>query len=211
MQRRAFTMLELVFVIIILGILASLTLSNVKRDRKQEAADTILSLIRYTQHLALTDFEHNRSDTQWHRKFWQISVKNCSASGIYLEVGSDLDKSGSLSVVEAAIDPSNGKYLSLGGNNCSSIGSNVSKKVLLTDSFSVSSVSNTGGCNGVRHIGFDHLGRAHTSFTASTSPDYSTVVKTTCHWDFNMSNGETFKIDIEPETGYAHIVDQNHS
>ena len=58
-QSKAFTMIELVFVIVVIGILAALALPRIERDLRQEAADNILAAIRYTQHLALND---NKTD-----------------------------------------------------------------------------------------------------------------------------------------------------
>jgi len=43
MQNSAFTLLELVFVILVLGILTALAIPRIDRDLRQEAADNILS------------------------------------------------------------------------------------------------------------------------------------------------------------------------
>ena len=48
MQKNAFTMIELVFAIVVLGILTAIGLPNIDKDNRQEAADIILSNIRYT-------------------------------------------------------------------------------------------------------------------------------------------------------------------
>jgi len=58
-NKSAFTMIELILVIVVLGILAALAMPRVDRDSRQEAADNILSAIRYTQHLALMDNKTN--------------------------------------------------------------------------------------------------------------------------------------------------------
>lgn len=59
MKHPAFTMIELVFVIVVLGILSALAMPRIDRDLRQEAKDNILSSIRYTQHLALIDEKTN--------------------------------------------------------------------------------------------------------------------------------------------------------
>ena len=48
-------MLELVFVIVIIGILAAAIIPRMDRDSIYEASEQLLSHIRYTQHLAMTD------------------------------------------------------------------------------------------------------------------------------------------------------------
>jgi len=49
MKHSAFTMIELVLVIVVLGILAALAMPRLERDLRQEAKDNLLSAIRYTQ------------------------------------------------------------------------------------------------------------------------------------------------------------------
>ena len=48
-------MIELVFVMVIIAILASLAAPNFQQNRLREAAEQVVSHIRYTQHLALVD------------------------------------------------------------------------------------------------------------------------------------------------------------
>ncbi len=82
-HKKAFTMIELVFVIVVLGILAALALPRIERDIRQEAADNILSAIRYTQHLALTDNKTDPFDPNWQNKLWKIQFINIIRQGIY--------------------------------------------------------------------------------------------------------------------------------
>ena len=59
MKKNAFTILELVFTIIVIGILASAVIPRMDRDNLFEMSEQVLSHIQYTQHLALT---HNVYD-----------------------------------------------------------------------------------------------------------------------------------------------------
>ena len=116
-SKPAFTMIELIFVIVVLGILASLAIPRLDRDLKQEAADTILSNIRYTQHLALMDDKHQYDNPKWQQRLWRIVFSTCSGNDRYFMVGAD-DNMGNANNAyfakeEAAIDPSNGKSLFL--------------------------------------------------------------------------------------------------
>jgi len=208
--KSAFTMLELVFVIVVLGIIASLAMPRLDRDLSQEAADTALSNIRYTQHMALADFRQSFTEPKWQMSFWKINFEGGSDNGIFIGIGSDKDYEGDTDKVEAATDPANGLPMFWQNTSaCEDGGDNtVSKNIFLTRKFGVTAVTGTGGCNGLKHIGFDHLGRPHVSFSATTSPTYSSYMNATCTFTFTMSNGDTFAIDIEPETGYASIVGQ---
>ena len=211
--KSAFTMLELVFVIVVLGIIASLAMPRLDRDLTQEAADTVLSNIRYTQHMALSDFRQSFTQPKWQMSFWKINFEKCSDNGIFIGIGSDKDYMGDTNMEEAAVDPANGLPMFWRNtSSCKDGGDNtVSDSIFLTKKFGVTSVAGTGGCAGLKHIGFDHLGRPHVSFSATTSPAYGSYMNTACTFTFTMSDNETFAISIEPETGYAFIVDQNAS
>jgi prepilin-type N-terminal cleavage/methylation domain-containing protein len=211
-KRRAFSMLELVFVIVVLGILASMAMSRLDRDLKQEAADTILSNIRYTQHLALMDNKHTFNDPKWQQRFWKIMFSTCSNGDHFYRIGSDddMNSGGTFTKSEAATDPLNGKAIYLADNgNCSD--ATVSNEIFIGKRFGVTVGDGTGGCNGIKHIGFDHLGRPHVSFGDSSTPDYSSYMSQDCIFTFTMSDGDTFDISIAKETGYAYIVEQEDS
>ena len=207
-------MLELVFVIVILGILASLAMPRLDRDMKQEAADNILSNIRYTQHLALTDFKHSFNETEWHKRFWKFNVESCgSSSGLYFGIGSDMDDEGDTDKIEAATDPANGKLMFWTNTaSCENGGDHtVSENIFITKKYGVSAVAGTGGCVGIQHIGFDHVGRPHVSFAGSLRPNYASYMSSDCTFTFTMKDHSTFAISIEKETGHAFIVGQDAS
>ena len=208
-------MIELVFVIVVLGILAVYAMPRLDRDRVQEASDAVLSNIRYTQHLALLDNKQKFDDNQWQREFWRIQFESCAASsGFFFSIGSDLDHDGSLDQSETALDPAESKPLFwTNTSSCSSGGDgSVSENVFLSKKFGVSSVAGTGGCNGIQYIAFDHLGRPHTAgFTTSSVPNNTSYMNSQCTFTFTMENGDTFGITIQPETGYAQIVGQDRS
>jgi hypothetical protein len=97
-------------------------------------------------------------------------------------------------------------------DDCSNGGDGtVSENIFITKKFGVSSISGSGGCDGIQHIGFDHMGRPHVSFSSSTTPDYSSYMSSQCNFTFAIEGDNNFTITIEPETGYAYISDQNAS
>ena len=210
----AFTMLELVFVIVALGIIAAVAIPRIDRDLTQEAADTVLSNIRYTQHLALVDYRHDFTDPKWQRAFWQIRFESCAdSSGLFLSIGSDKGYGGDIDKSEAATDPANGLPMFWKNTDACTHGGDatVSENIFLTKKFGVKSVTGTGGCAGISHIGFDHMGRPHTGFKNSSAPNYSTYMRQACTFTFTMSSGETFAVTIQPESGYVTINTQSGS
>ncbi len=213
----AFTMIEMVMAIVVLGILAALAIPRMERDIRQEAADHILSSIRYTQHLALLDKKHRFNDPNWQRAFWRIQFESCNGDGIFMSIGSDMDLQGDIDKSESATDPSNGKAMFWQNTvSCPDpVPSGTSDMIFLTKKYNITGTSSKGSCNGVQHIGFDHLGRPHVSFSGSTAPDYSSYMRNAanepCIFTFTSPSYDDIEISIQPETGYAQIVDQDDS
>lgn len=97
-MKQAFTMLELLFVIILLGVLSIVAISRLSTDTSlQEATDQIIRHIRYTQHLAMnddvyipdTDFSEfsdlttqTRHATTWFNSRWQIAFHVDTTGGL---------------------------------------------------------------------------------------------------------------------------------
>jgi prepilin-type N-terminal cleavage/methylation domain-containing protein len=212
----AFTMLELVFVIVVLGILAALALPRMERDIRQEAADNILSAIRYTQHLALTDNKQRYDTTDWMQRLWLIRFETYGSEVNY-KIGTDMDQDGNIDKEEAAIDPLNKKYLYTTDNTKDS---DESKTIFLTKFYGISGVT-FNNCHGAQsssanHIAFDNKGRVHrgilntsSSTTGGAGNDFDTYVKNgQCEITFTSSSYNDIKIIILEETGYAYIANQ---
>jgi len=214
-NRPAFTMIELVFVIVVLGILASLAMGRMDRDLKQEAATTILSHIRLAQQLALSDNKH-RSDNnpQWQRAYWRFEFTNCNFSGdvkpIY-SIGSGKLDNGELSKLRSAVDPINGKYL-FATCTASNIGNDVSEDIFIGKHFGVKNLQlkkcTTPQYTG-QNFGFDYLGRLHVGIdTYGGTADFNRLATRDCNLTVTMSDNTKFSIIIEAETGHAYIEGQ---
>jgi len=213
-HRKAFTMIEFVFVIVVIGILAALSLPRLDRDLRQGAADNILSAIRYTQHLALNDNKTNPFISDWQKSLWSIRF---SSNGDHYTIGSDMDRQGNIDKTEAAIDPLNGKYIY---NNSTTPQPDESPNIFLNKKYGITNIAITGGCgNSVNtnittlHIAFDNLGRPFRGISAATN-NYDRYVTQDCTLTFSASNafpGDPIVITISQETGYAQIVGQPDS
>jgi prepilin-type N-terminal cleavage/methylation domain-containing protein len=212
-SHQGFTLIELVIVVVVLGILAALVLPRLDRDLRQEAADNILSHIRYTQHLALIDDKHLRNNPQWQRRFWTMGFATNNGL-LYYSIGSDDDMSAgqanTFNANEYAIDPADNKVL--GANNVSYNNANTSSKIKLGEHYGITGITPGGGCARGQFIAFDRLGRPHVGgFSGSNTPNHASYMTQACNFLFTMSNGQNFTISIQPESGYAQIVGQNNS
>ena len=58
-------MIELVFVIVVIGIITAVMLPRIDRDNVYEAAQQLISHIKYTQHLAMMDNKFDDTDDEW--------------------------------------------------------------------------------------------------------------------------------------------------
>ena len=183
-MKRAFTLLELVFVIVVIGILAALILPRTKTNPVQEAAIDLVSKIRYTQHLAMVDDKYNINGT-WYKTRWQIQFNG----NTYSITSKDKNNN-----IVYAINPSN-KSTTL-----SNIDLNKKYSVILAVSGTECGVSNG--------ISFDYLGRPMAGDLNSSAGPYSGISLVQNDCNITITDGtETAIISIQPETGYAHIED----
>jgi len=217
-------MIELIFVIVVLGILASLAMGRMDRDLRQEASETILSHIRLAQQLALTDNKHRSdNDDNWQRAYWRFEYGKCAnttnpndgTAEYYYRVGSAVTLDKGFNKDESAINPMDGKYLYT-MNKCDDLRSDESPTILISKKFGINRIRKYGGCNKVQHIAFDHLGRPHHQIASYGSADFSKIMTSDCRIKFEMSSDvnndgeidgdDSFTIRVEAETGYASIV-----
>ena len=213
MHHSAFTMLELVFVIVVLGILAALAIPRLDRDLRQEAADNLLSAIRYTQHLALLDNRHTFNSAAWQKSFWTIRFQ---ADGSFYTVSSNIDYDTNVDPNECTIDPANGKLMY---SSDAIIDSNESPNIFLLKKYGIDTVdftACTGTANGVntsRHIAFDYKGRPHKGVYNTAANDYRTIMNSDCSIRFKFidTSINDIVVNIKQETGFASIVGNDES
>ena len=227
-------MIELVFVIVILGILSSLAMGRMDRDLEQEAASSILSHIRLTQQLALNDNKHlstgSVNQVDWQKSYWRFQFTNCDFDGdvkaIYsVGSGNRNTNQGKLKKEDTAIDPTNGKYMFATCNE-NMIGNDVSQQIFVGKHFGVEKMEMK-KCTSPQYtgqnFGFDYLGRPHVGisgykgangyFNKLATRDCELIVTmgTDINYDGEINDDDNFKIIIESETGHAYIEGQEDS
>ncbi len=212
-MKKAFTLLELVFVIAVVGILAAIIIPNTRTNPLREAAIQLVSHIRYTQHLAMVDDKFAINDADWYKKRWQLifgksaDTNHQVAYSIYSDAAG---LSGNPGISEFALDPmSSDKFLS-GGSSGSLLtnDSRANKKMNLGLSYGIDSVILSGGCGGVR-LSFDYLGRPiqGTIHNSAQSYESSDMIDSRCNITLTDNNTDSIIIAVESESGYAHILD----
>ncbi|MCZ6160298.1 type II secretion system protein [Campylobacter ureolyticus] len=176
--KKAFTMIELIMIIVVVGILSVIIIPRIDRNTLLEATNQIVSHIRYTQHLAMMDNKYNPKDPNWYKKRWMIeftanshSINNndCQGNCLAYQIYSDTTTSGNLnSPNEVAKDPNNpNRYLSAGWSGMSNPDKakrnpnlNIEKKYGIKEiNFSQSCGGGTKNNNKNKSISFDETGR----------------------------------------------------
>jgi len=224
-MKKAFTMIELVFVIVVIGILAAVILPSTKTNPVQEAAIQLVSHIRYTQHLAMIDDKFDQTDGSWYKKRWQIVFNNTAGSNgkygytIFSDgIGAN---AGIANTSEIAKNPQNPAQLLTGGVSSSNaeLAYNHAnfpgmKKLNLGMSYGITSITATSTCKvdpSDQNIAFDHLGRPiigninlNTQSYMPKNSGTSKLLEGDCI--ITLDNGsESVAITIKPETGYTYI------
>ena len=207
MKRFAFTMLELVFVIIVIGILAVLAMPNFNRNSLGEAAEQVANHIRYTQHLAMVDDKFDDKNATWYITRWQIRFYESGNPDVYYyTIFTDKDQNQGADYgagkTEVAIDPLTKLKFHISNSN---------KNMDLTNKFGIQSVVTSCLTSDGTHVtsnkgvlAFDNLGRPYNGVSNATSP-YQYLMTSDCNITLSHSDGNAI-ITIRPETGYVSIT-----
>lgn len=220
-MKKAFTMIELVFVIAVVGILAATILPKTKKNSVKEAAIQLISHIKYTQHLAIVDDKFDSMEPNWYKTRWQISFGSSAAADnkpaytIYADTSGA--NTGDANEAEIARNPLNSDQVMTGGysganaldvNHADFIGM---ETLNLGITYKVTSVTMSSSCkvNGSSRISFDHLGRPIKGKLGAASGggnqeayELDNLIQSNC--DITLTDGAiTSIIRVAPETGYT--------
>ena len=227
-MKKAFTLVELIFVVVVIGILAFALWPTKQPTQALEAARQIVAHIRYTQHLALNDDKfatHTDTDgtgnsiaIDWYKRLWRITFSNskidkkcekdCWRYAVYQNIAGNLSDGGQPNgTIEAARNPAQaGKVLSA----CySGLSTNTSDELNLGQTYKIQNIdfSEFATDSRIQGIIFDELGRAYPRSEWNTPYDNSSK--------FSQGNGSFGRIKLSAkdrskanilvfaETGYA--------
>jgi prepilin-type N-terminal cleavage/methylation domain-containing protein len=216
--KRAFTLIELIFVVVLIGILSSLIAPTFERNSLQEVANQIMSHLRYTQHLALIDNKFDPKDEFWYKNRWQLYFSYCSGSSdkcaytIFSDrLGTHSGKPDKNEIARNPMDPT--KYM-IGGSAGNRIikyeDKEATKELNIGKKFAIKKVQFKECGSRALRISFDYLGRPLFGDISSLDAQYSSkgksrLMKKQCKIILTNDILESITILIEPETGYAHL------
>lgn len=200
MKRFAFTMLELVFVIIVIGIIAVLAMPNLSTSPLQQAAEQISAHIRYTQHLAMTEDKFNDHNSTWYKSFWRIRFyESGTPDNYYYTVFSDKDQNGNADIgagkTEVAVDPLTNVRMNAYYDN---------DMMDLTGKYGIQTVAASCDSGNV-DLFFDNLGRPYVNSLNVNDPS-TALLSVPCRISLQHKTDGNATIIIQPETGYVSVV-----
>lgn len=180
-------MLELVFVIVVIGILAAAIIPRMERDTIHEAAEQLLRDIKYTQHMAMIDNVYDDADATWYNHRWKIDFQN----GEQYVVSKSTDATLSSRSIRA-----------LDAQSKREMDGTINSEYDLANKYSVT--LNLNGNNNM--LIFDNLGRPH-SLNAGVPGNTATSTLLNANYTISILEGaNSATITVRPETGYADIV-----
>jgi prepilin-type N-terminal cleavage/methylation domain-containing protein len=206
MRRFAFSLLELVFVLIVIGILAVLAMPNFNGHPLQTAAEQVAGHIRYTQHLAIMDDKYDPTDPTWWEKRWQIRFPHTLINGVnvyYYEVFRDENKAGNSNLNEEAVDPLTHETI---GDGLDAVAAIPDKSLVnLTKRYGITTVTGTCVIGGAFHtLAFDSIGRPYLDvYTGLFSHQ---VPAAGCTLLLTHPTDGTATITIHSQTGYVSVT-----
>ncbi len=200
-MKKALTFIEVVFVIVIIGILSAILAPNFQSESLAKVANQLASHIRYTQHLALMDDKFQSNVDNWHKARWHISF-----NGTRYTIASDFNQDGIITSNEIARNPSNRQLVLSGDQSISGVADkNYTKELNLNEKFGIQSVTLQGGCTN-NSISFDYLGRPINSNSLNENFPYTnTLIHSDCTILIKDTQSRVVTLVIENETGYVNI------
>lgn len=213
-MKKAFTMIEFVFVILVVGTIAAVIIPRTESTRLQEAAIQLISHIRYTQHLALVDDKYDSTDPIWYKRRWQLIFGKSAFTDneVSYTIFSDrlATASGNPDLSEIAVNPMDPTRRLTGGHSGTihvyDDALSVTKEMNLGLTYGIQSYKLSGGCANAR-LSFDYLGRPITGNLSSMNAPYQEgrLITQRCNITLTSEEG-SITIAVEPETGYAYML-----
>jgi len=221
MKRNAFTLIELIFVVVIVSILAFVALGRFGTTGElQQATDQLIRHLRYTQHLAMMDDHFDPGDGQWYKRGWQLMIHTNGyddLTGFGYSIYQDRNGNRAMETTEFAVDPMDQNlWMSVGLPGWALTPTNedrLNPQLSLAQSFNIINISRTGMGTSTR-ISFDSLGKPYTTYIAANAIPLvnanpiaqRTWLMAPAQITLTHADGTCARIQIEPVTGYVHQV-----
>ena len=210
-MKKTFTLIELIFTLVILSIIISLSIPKVQKTNLNLASKRIILYLKHTRYLAFVDNKYKNENTDfakmWYKERWTLKFKKCSKSigGLYFIVFTDKNHKGSPNKKECAKDPITSKWL-YSNYDCDA-SNDESKYILLTKEYGIKKVDIS--CNSTNTIGsisFGIDGEVYSKLGTKPNQKEKYKLTKTCYIKLYDEDNNFVNIAIEPHTGFIHQV-----
>lgn len=220
----AFTLFELVLVVLILGLMVSITQISLKQDRLIQGAKQILNDIYYVRSLAMIQesfrgLELAVAKREWYKSRWQLYFINSAATNYEQTYTIFLDKNGDGNANlgkteinidrEIAVDIINPKKLMNSGQSgvIDKNDNKTTQRFNILKKFGIKKVEFKGSCRGSTKIIFDEKGRLYSPLRTSQGIYDKNLAKTNqeCIIRLTSTQENQICIAINPLSGFAYI------
>lgn len=227
MKNKAFTIVEIILVIVIFGIIISIAKFYYKDNLFLKGVEQILNDIKYVRYLSLLQDnfkskEFDNAKREWFKAKWQIYfIKSKSATNNELTYTIFLDKNGDGNANlgktnqnidrEIAVNILNSKKLMNSGQSgvINKDDIKATKRFNIEKTYGITKVEFLGSCKGTTRIVFDDLLRIYGPLKNSNNLyDKNIFTKNEkCILKFTNIENKNMYIVIDSATGYAYIDD----
>lgn len=218
-MRKAFTFIELIFVVIIVAVLVAIALPKLSKNESDLdiATNQLITHLRYAQHLAVMDDKYKSSDANWWRGRWQVYFEGETVGENRYTVFSDAPTSTGYSGKPnspyiVAKNPADQRLvLSCKLSGYSTYDDQITDDLCLWKKYGIKNITLSGFSGGVggtppRRIAFDELGRPIVRDQSTQDSPYqkNRYLKEQAKITLVHESGSSASICIEPESGYIH-------
>ncbi len=204
-HKQSFSLIELIFVIVIISIVVIQFLPKLSNSKLNLAANKIIIHLKNTRYQAMIDNKFNDKDDFWFRERWTFKFQRCEKSigGVYYVVYSDSNHGGHINKNETLKDPLTQKWL-YSNYDCDA-SFDESKDILLTKEYGITKIELS--CNNTTTIGqisFGYDGKVYTKLGTKIEDTYKYELKEKCNVNLYDNDNNYVTITIEPNTGYIY-------
>lgn len=201
--KKSFSIIEIIFVIILIGIISSQAVLHNNLSEIKLAKQQIILHLKYTRYIAMLDNKYDNENDLWFRKRWTMKFLNCESSigGLYYVIYSDENLNGHISKEETLKDPLSDNYIySYQCKEDSLYDKN--KLILLTQRYDIDKIDIS--CNNTTTIGqisFDINGEAHSKLSTNENEFDKYKLNSKCTIDIFDTSGKKETVIIHENTG----------
>lgn len=201
--KKSFSILELIFIIILIGIINSQVSHKNNLSKIKLAKQQLILHLKYVRYIAMVDNKYDKDDPLWFRKRWTVKFLNCNKTigGIYYIIYSDENKNGYISKDETLKDPLTNSYIYSYQCKEDKI-YDKNNLVLLTKQYDITNIDIS--CNSTTTIGqfsFGNNGEVYTRLSTNENKSEENRLNTICKISIYDKFNNQEIIEIHPITG----------